>query len=301
MASEPGGTPSHGARFVGGAIAGSSAAIATYPLDLLRTRVMVGSPHMGVVSTFGKAFAASSLYSGLSPTLVGLTVTWSIYFSAYDGAKGYVKRTFPWLSPDAVHMGSAVAAGILTDVVAAPIWVIKVRMQTQGMDGRSLAYPSITSSFRSILANEGIKGLYKGLLPTLLGVSHVAIQFPVYERLKEWLRKDDGGGKALPLEAHKVMLASAFSKVLASTATFPHERLRVYAQDNRGAPLTLRSLVSKIWVEEGVLGFYRGMGVNLLRVVPSCVISFTIYELFIHYVGVWDDDLIPIIDAVVDE
>ena len=297
MASRPGGTPSHGSRFVGGAIAGSSAAIATYPLDLLRTRVMVGSPQTGVVSTFATAFAESSLYSGLSPTLVGLTLTWSIYFSAYDGAKAYAKDAFPSLTPDAIHMGSAVAAGILTDVVAAPIWVVKVRMQTQGMGGRSLAYPSITAAFRSIVANEGLKGLYKGLLPTLLGVSHVAIQFPVYERLKEWLKKEDGG----PLEAHKVMLASAFSKVLASTATFPHERLRVYAQDNRGAPLGLRNLVSKIWTEEGVLGFYRGMGVNLVRVVPSCVISFTIYELFMHYVGVWDDDLIPIIDAVVDE
>ena len=29
-----------------------------------------------------------------------------------------------------------------------------------------------------------MKGFYKGLIPSLVGVTHVVIQFPVYERLK---------------------------------------------------------------------------------------------------------------------
>jgi solute carrier family 25 folate transporter 32 len=38
----------------------------------------------------------------------------------------------------------------------------------------------------SIYRTEGFRAFYKGLLPSLMGVSHVAVQFPLYEKAKSW-------------------------------------------------------------------------------------------------------------------
>jgi len=42
---------------------------------------------------------------------------------------------------------------------------------------------------RTIYRSEGIRAFYRGLLPSLLGIAHVAVQFPLYEQLKIWARK----------------------------------------------------------------------------------------------------------------
>lgn len=51
----------------------------------------------------------------------------------------------------------------------------------------SYFYSSTKSALASIVRKEGWKALFKGLGPSLLGVSHVVIQFPVYELLKSSL------------------------------------------------------------------------------------------------------------------
>jgi solute carrier family 25 folate transporter 32 len=45
-------------------------------------------------------------------------------------------------------------------------------------------YFSVFHGLRSMMKEEGWKALYKGLGPSLLGISHVAVQFPLYEQLK---------------------------------------------------------------------------------------------------------------------
>lgn len=35
----------------------------------------------------------------------------------------------------------------------------------------------------------------------------------------------------------------------------------------------------QIWVEDGIFGFYRGCGTNLLRTTPAAALTFTSYEI----------------------
>lgn len=47
-------------------------------------------------------------------------------------------------------------------------------------------YRNTVQAFYTIYKNEGLGAFYKGLLPSLFGVSHVAVQFGLYEKSKSW-------------------------------------------------------------------------------------------------------------------
>jgi solute carrier family 25 folate transporter 32 len=79
-------------------------------------------------------------------------------------------------------MISAVFSGTVTAVFTSPIWVVKTRMQTHV--GKTNKYPSSFHAMREIYQQEGLGAFYRGLAPSLVGLVHVGIQFPLYEWLK---------------------------------------------------------------------------------------------------------------------
>ena len=60
-------------------------------------------------------------------------------------------------------------------------------IQTQSRDERR--YRHTLDAALTIYRSEGIRAFYRGLLPSLLGIAHVAVQFPLYEQLKIMARK----------------------------------------------------------------------------------------------------------------
>lgn len=68
---------------------------------------------------------------------------------------------------------------------------------------------------------DGVRGLYKGLSASYLGVTEGTIQWTLYERLKLLTRNTEGEGGAVEWVG---MLGSAgMAKCVASLITYPHE------------------------------------------------------------------------------
>ena len=76
-------------------------------------------------------------------------------------------------------------SGIFTNIFTNPIWVIKTRMLSTSRTAPG-AYTSIAHGTKRIYKEEGLYGFWRGLLPSMIGVSHGAIQFMAYEKLKIW-------------------------------------------------------------------------------------------------------------------
>ncbi|CAI9096148.1 OLC1v1032231C2 [Oldenlandia corymbosa var. corymbosa] len=209
-----------------------------------------------------------------------------VYFTVYGHLKSLLhshadssgQLTVP------ANMIAASGAGAATAIAANPLWVVKTRLQTQGMRQGVVPYDGIISALRRIVHEEGFRGWYSGLLPSLAGITHVAIQFPAYEQMKSYLAKMHN--KRLDqLNTGEVAIASSVSKVLASVMTYPHEvvRSRLQEQGQLKNPEIYYSgvidCIKKILGREGFRGFYRGCATNLLRTTPSAVITFTTYEM----------------------
>jgi solute carrier family 25 folate transporter 32 len=217
--------------------------------------------------------------------------------------------------------------------VTNPIWVIKTRLMSQSGSASKLQYPlfpktgstptarptlhghwhyhSTIDAARKMYTSEGITSFYSGLTPALLGLSHVAVQFPTYEFLKKKFT-GQGMGEA-PANEQKsqwvgVLSASILSKVLASSATYPHEVIRTRLQtqrrpvageqylqglgipppaDKQGQPSAAASgpryrgvvrTFRTILMEEGWRAFYAGLGTNMMRAVPAATVTMLTYE-----------------------
>jgi solute carrier family 25 (mitochondrial folate transporter), member 32 len=138
---------------------------------------------------------------------------------------------------------------------------------------------------------EGIRAFYAGLTPALLGLTHVAVQFPLYEYFKMKFT-GYGIGEHPPEEGGAawvgVSAATFLSKICASTATYPHEVVRTRFQtqqmassDGMPTPARYRGIINTcklILREEGWRAFYAGIGTNLVRAVPAAMTTMLTYE-----------------------
>lgn len=156
------------------------------------------------------------------------------------------------------------------------------------VDGAAQRGPSgIVGTVKSLYQEGGVLIFWRGMTANLMGLSHVAVQFPVYEYLKTTLVKqrqlrnkqsDDTEPNAIEL-----FVASGLSKMTASLLTYPHEVIRSRMMDARGAAgTTVMRTAGRVYAQDGLLGFYSGLPVAMIRVIPNCCITFMTYELMLR-------------------
>ena len=295
-----------------GFTAGVVSTLVVHPFDVVKTRLQIeqnersrpggslriirriaaenSSSHGNSIARVGSSSeVVRAFYRGLMPNMIGNSISWALYFMWYGNIKDIIRATRSHSAPStrfgkqelrgSDYFLASGLAGIITAVLTNPIWVIKTRMLSTARNTPG-AYKSISHGTLELYRTEGIRGFYRGLLPSLFGVSHGAIQFMAYEQLKNHWAASHRGGSKEGLTNFDYLYLSALSKMFAGSITYPYQvvRARLQTYDAQVKYTGAWDVLTKVVRREGVLGLYKGMGPNLLRVLPSTCVTFLVYE-----------------------
>ncbi|CAL1360935.1 unnamed protein product [Linum trigynum] len=172
-------------------------------------------------------------------------------------------------------------AGFATVAAMHPLDVVRTRFQVN--DGRVTGLPTYRNTGHAVLTiarMEGIRGLYAGFSPAVLG-STVAwgLYFFFYSRAKQ--RYSKGKNQSLSPLLHLASAAEAGG--LVSLCTNPiwlvKTRFQLQAHHQSSRPYSgLYDAFKTIMREEGWKALYKGLGPGLILQVSHGAIQFTVYE-----------------------
>ncbi|CAF1108456.1 unnamed protein product [Adineta ricciae] len=166
---------------------------AVVPLDLIKCRLQVKpQKYENLIRAFQVTIAEESIFSltkGWAPTFIGYSLQGFGKFGFYEILKNFYSVILgeqnAYLYRTLVYLLASASAEFLADVALAPWEAIKVRIQTQDNWASTLQ-----QGLPKFYAEEGLAGLYKGLVPLWLRqIPYTMMKFACFERTKEVLYK----------------------------------------------------------------------------------------------------------------
>eukprot|EP01113_Clastostelium_recurvatum_P007651 TRINITY_DN13575_c0_g1_i1.p1 TRINITY_DN13575_c0_g1~~TRINITY_DN13575_c0_g1_i1.p1 ORF type:complete len:388 (+),score=32.19 TRINITY_DN13575_c0_g1_i1:3-1166(+) len=222
---------SHINAWIGGAVAGLTATVITYPTDVVKTR---------------------------------LTVNANYY------RPGYIAALHNTSMP--IH------------IAAPPPPASAIPISPHPSTAPAIKYLGMANCFKLIVVEEGIAALYKGLVPSLLGVVPFAGgTFMAYEFLgRAWGKPRD------QMTVFQDFVNGCLAASFGQTFSFPFDTIRKKMQvESQFLPDHMRPDVKsetmiqcfrKTIKKNGFLGLWRGTVANLLKVAPYAGILFASFE-----------------------
>lgn len=159
-------------------------------------------------------------------------------------------------SPALVSFTSGAAAGLMVDLSLFPLDTLKTRLQSE----------------KGFWNAGGVRGIYKGVGPTILASApSAAIFFVTYDKSKSLLETKNE--RMAPL---RHMASACVAEIASNLVRVPMEVVKQRRQTSDGiSPL---NIVRKAVENEGFLGLYRGFFSTVMRDIPFSIIQFPLWE-----------------------
>ncbi|KAH9606504.1 hypothetical protein KSS87_013702 [Heliosperma pusillum] len=275
-----------------GTIGGVAQLVVGHPFDTIKVKLqsqptpLPGQTlkYKGAMDAVRQTIAAEGprgLYKGLGAPLATVAVFNAVLFTVRGQMEAYLR------SEPGVHLTAGqqvicgAGAGVAVSFLASPTELIKCRLQAQSsMAGAgAMKYGGPIDVVKHVLSEAGLKGLLKGLGPTLAReVPGNAATFGVYELVKQYLA---GGQDTSSLGTGSLMLAGGLAGATFWVTVYPTDVVKSVIQiDDFKAPKysSAFNAFKKILASEGVKGLYKGFGPAMCRSVPANAACFWVYE-----------------------
>lgn len=165
------------------------------------------------------------------------------------------------------------------------------------------AVESASSAVAKVAPRTGIVNFYRGFAPTILGMlPYAGISFLTHDTVGDVFRlpllapytlkrtsdidinpqKAEKNKNRPLLNAPFELLAGALAGLVSQTSSYPIEvlrrRMQVGGAVGDGHRLGIAETAQKIWLERGFRGFWVGLTIGYIKVVPMAAVAFFVYE-----------------------
>jgi adenine nucleotide transporter 17 len=254
------------AHAVSGGLSAFSSSAILHPLEVIRTKLQALPEAQNMWTFISKLYAKEGIkgfYAGFSAQVLTNVISYAVYFLLYRLLQRYFLAEGRSLMG---HVKVSVEAGLGATIMNTPMWVVSSRLMKDG-------HQSILQCIQSIIEHEGISGLWKGLMASLMLVSNPVINFVSYEFLKDRLL-----GKRLKPSTAAYFLIAALSKAIATFATYPLLTIRTRQQLTKDQALSQLQVVRELLRTDGVWGLYRGIHTKVVQTVLNTAVIMATHE-----------------------
>lgn len=175
--------------------------------------------------------------------------------------------------------------GVCVVLSGHPLDTLKVRLQTMPLPspGQAPLYTGTWDCTKKIMAKEGPRGFYKGMLTPLVGVAPIfAVSFAGFNFGKSLFQNkpDD------KLTLIQYFAAGCVAGVGSTVIMAPGERIKCLLQVQQSGQTAKykgpADVAIKLYKEGGIRSIYRGTAATLARDVPASGMYFASYEVLMH-------------------
>ena len=144
-------------------------------------------------------------------------------------------------------------------------------------------YTGIIRTLVLTIKDEGFLAMYKGVTPTLIGaMPYEGIKFGTVGLLEQLFPTKQE--QPTSYYATRKMFMGGMGGVMAGLITYPNDTIRrlLQLQGSRGTTAQYSGYFDcaiKVYKAEGIVRFYRGMTINLIRMAPNAAVQFGSYEI----------------------
>lgn len=269
-----------------GTMGGIAQVLVGQPFDCVKVRLQ-SAPEgtyngaLDVIRQLVKNEGFAGFYKGTLTPLVGVGACVSVQFSVNEFMKRYYDQKLNGKPLSLLQFFNCGAiAGFANGFLTSPIEHIRIRLQTQ-TTGKEMFHGPI-DCFKKLYQIDGLRGIYKGLGPTLFRESvGLGIYFATYEALiaedikRHHISRSD-------IEPWKLCLYGGLSGYTLWTSIYPVDIIKSKMQTDSLTGAKYKnsiSVVKDIFHKQGIKGFYKGFLPTILRAAPANGATFAVFEI----------------------
>lgn len=292
-------------ELIAGGAAGAVAKTSVAPLERIKILFQTRTDEfrsLGVYNSLKKVLnheGVHGLYKGNGASVLRIVPYAALHYMTYEQYRSWLWDNCPSIGTGPiVDLLAGSAAGGTAVLCTYPLDLARTKLAYQVDDKRpalrsnmgrfnpSLSYNGIQDVFRRVYSEGGVRGLYRGVGPTIAGIlPYAGLKFYIYEELK----------RRVPEERQKSILlrlsCGAMAGLVGQTFTYPLDVVRRQMQVENLQPggvryKSTREGLTSIARNQGWRQLFAGLSINYIKVVPSVAIGFTTYDIMKSWLNI---------------